>query len=123
MDRPQWVTNEGEWLNDCQEVVRVSQGILERSIGLTEGVRSLFQLQFALRGETDSDFLMITGICSDTDSFPLGEHRSRWASAALARVDREREAIEARRRPQVEAACHRLIQKYQVSAAGCRNAD
>lgn len=114
MDRPQWVRNEDEWLKDCREVVRVSRGILEGSIGLTEGVRSLFHLQFPLRAERDFDFLMLTGVYSDTDSFPLGEHRSRWDSAALARVDREREVMEARWRPEVEAACHRLVQRYQV---------
>ena len=113
MDRPQWVTNEGEWLKDCQEVVRVSRGVLEGSIELTQDVRSLFHLQFPLRAERDSDFLTITGVYSDTDSFPLGEHRARWQPSALARVDRERQEIEARWRAEVEAACHRLIQKYQ----------
>src|SRR5262245_11310498 len=103
MDQPQWVTNEGEWLKDCQEVVRVSRDILAGSIELTQGVRSLFHLQFPLRAETDSDFLMITGVYSETDSFPLGEHRARWQPAALARVDRERREIEARWKVDVEA--------------------
>jgi len=97
MNRPEWVTNEGEYLRDCREVVRISQGILDGSIGLVRGVRVLFDLQFALRAEEDPDFRMIVAVFSQNDdSFPLGDLQiDRW-------------------RPDVEAACRRLIQRYQV---------
>src|SRR5262245_42205969 len=94
MDRPQWVTNESEWLRDCQEVVRVSRAILEGTIDVVEGIRALSQLRFALRADSDPDFLVITGVDSDTDSLPVGAPRIRWHPAALARVDQERQEVE-----------------------------
>jgi hypothetical protein len=113
MDRPRWVTNEGDWLRDCQEVVRVSRAILEGAIDLLEGMRILFHLQFPLRAEEDPDFRVVTGFYSETDSFPVGVHRIRWHAGALDRVDQQRLEIESRWKVDIEAACNSLIAKYQ----------
>jgi len=112
MERPWQITNEPEWINDCKEVVRASRGILDGSIGITEGARLLAALQFRVRAEDDSDFLLFTGIDSETGQYPLGEDRSRWDKGALARYDAERGSTEAHFKGDAEKACRSLIQKY-----------
>ena len=116
MKRPWQITNESEWLRDCEEIVRAAKGILDGSICITEGARRLRRLGAGVRAEDDEDFLVFTGIDSDTDAFPLGDVRSRWSVSALARADSEREDVEAHWRPHAEEAARNLVSKYETAA-------
>jgi hypothetical protein len=116
MKRPWQITNEEEWLRDCKEVVDVSSNILDGTMGVTEGARLLAALRFRVRAEDDEDFLVFTGIDSQTDHFPLGDVRSRWNVDALARYDAERQRAESDFRKSAEEACRNLIQKYANAA-------
>ena len=116
MKRPWQITNEGEWLRDCEEIVRAAKGILDGSIGITEGARRLHWLGVNVKAEDDEDFLLFTGIDSETDAFPLGDARRRWSASALARSDSEREAVEAHWRPRAEEAARNLVSKYETAA-------
>jgi hypothetical protein len=68
--------------------------LLDRSVGVTEGVRTILQWRFSSHGLPESLFDYFVGADSSTDCFPLGEVRSRWDSRALAREDAKRALIE-----------------------------
>jgi hypothetical protein len=112
MVRPPQITNEEEWQKVRSETVRIAQGILDKSIGIFEGARSLARLRFKLGAEKDPDLLVFAGIDSEGDQHPLGEVRSRWNAGALARLDAEREKAESNWRSAAERACANLIEKY-----------
>jgi hypothetical protein len=69
-----------------------------------------------VKAEDDEDFLVFTGIESETDTFPLGDVRSRWSAEALAHSDAGRQATEARWREDAERASRSLIKKYENAA-------
>jgi hypothetical protein len=112
MERPWQITNEEEWLQDCNKVVSTAGCIIDGSIGITAGARLLADLRFRVRAEHDPDFLVFAGIHSETDRFPLGEVRKLWSAEVLAHYDDERLAAEARWSEVAEKASRHLIQKY-----------
>ncbi len=116
MERPWQITSEEEWFRDCKEVVHVSRSVLDRSVGVIEGARLLAALRFRVRAENDEDFLVFTGIDSQTDHFPLSDVRARWNSDALVRYDAERQRAESDFREGAEVACRNLIRKYENAA-------
>ena len=116
MKRPWQITNEEEWLRICEEVVVAAKGVLDRRLSVTEGARLLSSLRFRVRAGDDKDFLVFTGIASETDAFPMGEVRGQWSAEALARSDAKREAVEAHWRHLAEVAAKNLIERYEVAA-------
>ena len=98
------------------EVVRTACGILDRTIGVTEGARCLTAPGSRLGTDRDSDFTTFVGIDSETDWFPPGAVRSGWDSGALARYDAERPKTEEFYREHAERACRSLIQRYAEKA-------
>jgi hypothetical protein len=65
-----------------------------------------------MRADDDSDFLLFTGIASETDHFLVGDARHGWNSDALASYDVERRIAEERWRAVAERASQELIEKY-----------
>ena len=117
MKRPWQITNEEHWLDTCEKIVRAARGVLDGSLGITEGARLLSSLGgSALAEEDDEDFVVFTGIFSETMAFPIGDVRSRWSAEALARSDAERAAVEALWRDRAEKAAKNLVEKYDNAA-------
>src|SRR5690242_15905708 len=116
MERPWQIANEVEWVRECKEIIHVSRSILDQSMGVIEGARLLAALRFRVRAENDDDFLVFTGIASQTDDFPIGEVRNHWNADALARYDIDRQRAETDFRESAETACRNLIRKYDDAA-------
>jgi hypothetical protein len=112
MQHPPKITDEAELHRLLQAVHTSSADFFRGSNCLTETVRSLTSLSHQIGIEDDPDFLIIRGIESETDNFPLGKHRDPWPSEALQRFDAERvKAEEFHRRATTEAIQH-LLSKY-----------
>ena len=113
MNRPWQITNEQEWEELRRDIVECARGILNGSVGLTEGSRSLSALRQTVRAESDADFRVFIAIMSETDRFPVGDVRELWNPDALAHYDAERLAEERRWRLEAEVACKNILAKFE----------
>lgn len=94
------------------KAVEVASKILDGKIGLIEGVRRLVSFQNEIGSANDEEFLVLKGIESETDDFPIGEARQNWSEAILKDKDAEIEEYEDQVRASVVDACRRFIQKH-----------
>ena len=99
-----------------RRVVEASRAVLAGHLSITAGSRILVGYAFELGVENDPVFLDFRGIDSETDTFPVGDVRAQWSSAALAREDAERERYEGQVRAVVQENCRLLIARYGSSA-------
>lgn len=76
---------------------------------MTEGCRRVSRLVFDLNQRSNKLFLPFVGVDSETDRFPLGDVRTRWSPAALARADEERANVEKHHKSFVANACTALL--------------
>lgn len=106
------MTHEDYMAKQRFKAVEVASKILDRKIGLIEGVRKLVSLQNEMGSANDEDFLVFKGIESETDELPIGEARRNWNEAALKDKDAEIEEYEDKVRTSVFDACRRFIQKH-----------
>jgi hypothetical protein len=96
--------------NDWKALVDVLGDLLGNRIGVTEACRTIADLGRTL-GEGDNDlFLPFVGFDSETDSFPLGQVRERWASTVLRAQDEERIRYEELCRPWLLDAARKLLE-------------
>ena len=100
--------------SQCTEVC---QAIIDESIGIVEGVRSLVSLSFSLECEDEQPFLGFRGIDSQSDHFPLGELREHWDKNSLAREDANRLEFERDFKEEVIADCREIIVRFRKGAA------
>jgi hypothetical protein len=96
-----------------RRVVETATAIIDQSLGITAGARLLREYAFDLGAQWDDAFVVIVGVDSETDAFPLGSVRERWSPAALDREDRVRQEYEDRVRSRMNQACAELIRRYQ----------
>ncbi len=72
------------------EAAAVARGMLEGSIHYLEGAIQLSSLRFEIEvAEDDKDFLVFSGVSSETDHLPLGSARDHWSKDALERHEPE----------------------------------
>ncbi len=90
------------------EALAFCVGYENGTLSLTEISRRLTRISHDLGVENEPDFLLIRGIESETDKFPLGPHRDIWGADVLQRFDTEREAIEASYAQEASAAIRRI---------------
>jgi hypothetical protein len=69
-------------------------GLIEGKVCLTEGVREFVRWRSSNHGLPEELFDPLVGIDSETDNFPVGASRLEWEPTALARADKDREAVE-----------------------------
>jgi hypothetical protein len=96
--------------------VEAARAVLSGHLSIIAGSRLLVGYAFELGVENDPVFLDFRGIDSETDTFPMGDVRPQWSSAALAREDAERERYERQVRAVVQENCRVLIARYGSSA-------
>ena len=94
-------------------VVEVASGVLDGSLGIIEAVRRLVFLSSQLGIGHEEPFLSLSGIDSETDTFPVGAARSLWSEPALAREDAARKAYEDEVRVEVREACELLLRRFR----------
>ncbi|HUA79686.1 MAG TPA: hypothetical protein VL997_04890, partial [Dyella sp.] len=98
MDKPEWVTNEPEWLADCRAVTQCAHDLIEGRKGVIESARVLRRLAYKVRDEWDTDFVFFRGIDSESDHLPVGGERQHWSAPRLEREDEKIRAYEDERR-------------------------
>jgi hypothetical protein len=103
-----------EYMNHRRsEVIQVANEIIDKKIGIIEGVRKLRTLHHEVsEDDFDPDFIVFTAIDSETDHLPVGEVRKYWSSNALEIKDREINDAEECYREQVFNACKILINRF-----------
>jgi hypothetical protein len=95
------------------EVVQIANKILDKKLGIIEGVRKLRLLHHEVsENDFDPDFLIFTSIDSETDHLPVGEVRKHWSSNALELKDKEIDDAEEYYREEVFDTCKELIKRF-----------
>lgn len=84
MSREQYVEKQRRRASD------VASGMLDGSIHYLEGAIELASLRFEVGlPEDDKDFLIFTGVASETHHLPIGTSRQYWSDEALQRHELE----------------------------------
>jgi len=112
MIRPDWVTNEQHWLDDCAAVVKICKSYLSGDLGLIETSRELVGYAHRLREINNPDFTFFIAIDSESDHLPVGKWQEGWAADSLIKKDREVKEIGAFYSHNAYAAAQSLINKF-----------
>jgi hypothetical protein len=80
MKRPEWETNESQWISRCCQIRARAEDLVEGRIGAIEAARVLLPLIFWTRGQDDPDLAVFTRIDDEsadrgTGAFLLGGSR------------------------------------------------
>src|SRR5262249_3433177 len=62
--------------------------------------------------ETDEDLIIILGVDSESDRFPVGKARDKWDPKALAELDPEMKASAEFYRKAIEDACRNIVARF-----------
>jgi hypothetical protein len=97
-------------------ILDIATRILNREISPILGCRAIASelLHFDQSVRDQDVFLVIRGLDSESDGFPIDEDERRtWAKSALERLDRERSAFEAGNQPTLDEACREILAIWQ----------
>jgi hypothetical protein len=115
MQRPEWVTNEPQWIKQCCQIRARAEDLVAERIGVIEAARALLPLIFWTRRQDDPDLAVFTHIDDESAVLPVGPERSQWAAHALEREDAKIRAIEEKWREAALRAGRCLVEKYAWS--------
>ena len=93
--------------------LEVARGMLDGSIPLIEGCRSIVRLRFDAEIPPSETLNIFVGVESETDDYPVGSVRSEYAPEFLARLDAEVSKYLTEVRPVLVAACRELIREIE----------
>lgn len=113
MNRPNWVTDEKQWLRDCRSVTTACRDYLTGTLGLIEASRYLASCAHSLREDRNSEFTFFIAVESETDHLPVGEYRNQWAADSLEVKDDEINSIEEFYRRDAVAAATLLLKRFE----------
>jgi len=99
-------------MNKCSELVAVATAMLKDQLNLIEGVRKICALRYQVSDPENQVFMAIRAIESETDHFPLGQMRDRWASDYLQRMDEEMARYLATAKQDILVACKEIIRIF-----------
>ena len=91
------------------ELVGVAEDMLQGKVHLIEGCRRLCILRDQIEDAENRVFLVIEGIESETDHFPLGKLRNQCAPEYLKRMDEEMDQYLSVAREDILKACRDII--------------
>jgi hypothetical protein len=115
MQRPEWVTNEPQWIKYCCQIRARAEDLVAGRLAVIEAARALARLIFWTRGQADPDLAVFTRIDEENAFLPVGPERSQWAAHALEREDAKILALEERWREEALRAARFLVEKYAWS--------
>ena len=118
MKPPNWVTDEKQWLSDCQIVTSTCREYLDGSLGLIEASRRLVEYAHRLQEDRDSEFTFFVAVESETDHLPVGEVRKEWATDSLTAKDEEIASIEQFYRRAAIASATLLLDRFKEAEQG-----
>jgi hypothetical protein len=94
-------SSEDETRNQLAELVHDT--ILGK-VELVDGCRQVASLHRRLGDADDDAIIVVIGVASETDEFPVGASRRRWSPESLAEMDAERDAYLAKVRESLMSA-------------------
>ena len=94
------------------EMVSVAKAMLSGKMHLIEGVRQICSLRFDVNDPENVVFLVIRGIDSETDHFPLGSVRSYCNSDYLHEMDIEIGNYLENARADILKSCQEIIRVF-----------
>ena len=110
---PPGVRNVPPWEDHCRRVHARAIDLLQGRLGLAESAVELDWLAVWTQLEKDPDLAVFRALLSELGDYPIGEERSRWSPAALAREDEKLAPIvEKWRQRALEAAGH-LVGRFE----------
>jgi hypothetical protein len=115
MQRPDWVTNEPQWIKHCCQIRARAEALVAGRLGVIEATRALLPLIFWTRTQDDPDLAVFTRIDDESAVLPVGPERSQWAAHALEREDAKILAVEERWREEALRAARSLVERYTWS--------
>lgn len=96
------------------EIRQLAQKIIDNKIDFVGGCRKIAQLSYYLNdvdfNNVEEHLLIMRGISSESDRFPLGEVRKTCSPKHLAKLDLDKEGFVAFYRPQVLHCCQDIVQ-------------
>lgn len=94
------------------EIVSTAEAMLRGDVQLIEGCRRIWHLSHEMGDADNPVFLPIRAIESETDHFPLGEVRNRYAPDYLKRMDEEMERYLGQAREDILSSCREIIHAF-----------
>lgn len=94
--------------------LEIARGMLDESISLIEGCRSLVRLRADAEIPPSETLNVFVGVESETDDYPVGNARSEYAPELLARLDGEASKYLSQVRPVVIEACGEIIREIEA---------
>lgn len=98
-----------------KELIGVAIAMLAGELNLIEGVRRICGLRFAVDDPDNAVFLIVRGIESQTDAFPIGAMRSNCNQEYLQKMDAEMDSYLADAATDILQACNEIISTFTVS--------
>lgn len=99
-------------LSKRAEIIALANSMLNDEINLIEGARKLCALRFVSGDPENEVFMPIRAVESETDHFPFGELRSRFAPDYLQRLDIEMDNYIKSAREDILNACREILRVY-----------
>jgi hypothetical protein len=115
MQRPEWITNEPQWIKHCCQIRARAEDLVAGRLGVIEAARALLPLIFWTRSQDDPDLAVFTRIDDESTVLPVGPERSQWAAHALEREDAKSRAIEEKWPDIALRAAQSLVERYAWS--------
>ncbi|AOZ04637.1 hypothetical protein BKK80_01350 [Cupriavidus malaysiensis] len=94
------------------ELIVLANSMLAGELNLIEGVRQICALRFAVEDPENEVFLVIRGIDSETDTFPLGAMRANCSPEYLSRMDNEMQRYLSEAQVDILEACREIIKAF-----------
>jgi hypothetical protein len=106
-----------------QTALEVARGMLDGTISLIEGCRSLVRLRTDAQIPPSEAFDVFISVESDTDDCPVGSLRAEYAPELLVRLDAKISRILTKDSPVIIEACREIIREIEALQLQSCNAD
>lgn len=98
-----------------REMVSVARAILDENISILEGCRELDRLSCSIDQHCDNPlFDSLRGFLCETDHYPIGATRTKFAPSYLIQLDQEISEYVERCRTSIRRDCSKIIQAFDV---------
>jgi hypothetical protein len=95
-----------------KELLSVANAMLREELNLIEGVRKVCSLRHLVEEPNSEVFVSFRAIDSETDHFPIGELRSRYAKDKVDQLDQEMHRYLIDAREEILSACQELVRYF-----------
>jgi len=106
------VIREQEAMEAKRNAVRIARMVLARTMSAMDGAKELVSAVNDYAGDDRPSLAVLVRLEAAADKYPVGPVRRYWAAYVLAQQERERIQIESDARPETEAACRLLIDRW-----------